>query len=149
MPSAGDLGKPATPHRLTWAAIILAIVACGIGLFLGQVAALIYQYMLGFFIGTGPGFARGILSEGLPQLLAGGIAGGLAIYAPSLVFKHANLEIVFYCLATLVVLLTGLSLLLLPTSEPQIAATAAAIVASGLGTVVGAYWAQRHRRGLE
>ena len=149
MPSAGDLGEPAEPHRLTWAAIILAVIACLVGLAIGQIAALIYQYMLGFFIGVGPGFVRGILSEWFSQLLAGLIAGGLAIYAPSLVFKRANLEIVFYCLATLVVLLTIPSLLFLPPSEPQVVATAGAIVASALGTVVGAYWAQRNRRGLE
>src|SRR5262245_21281599 len=105
-------------HRLTWLAIIVAILMTIPGLVLGGIAAWIYKaFMLPYLEGNllnwiTAGWFEKLTVAVFPNVVQGMAAGAFGIYITSKILKFANYEIVAYSTATIVVALTlfGLSL---------------------------------------
>ncbi len=128
-------------HRLTWAAAIVAIVVTIPALIIGQVAALIYSYLSFFLFGLSffPEIVRTIFIAWFGQLLAGGVAGGLAMWLAFLIFKRSNRSAVFYSLATFVVLLAVVSIASGAILSRLFGVGTVGVIASAVGTIGIAY----------
>ncbi|MBK1671005.1 hypothetical protein CKO28_23645 [Rhodovibrio sodomensis] len=131
-------------HAQTAGAIPVAFVLCIVGLFVGELAKMLYLLFVG------PMFEGGVLnwlSGGLfgeialswfPPLLQGMIGGTVGIYLTSQILKRANYLIVAYALAAVVGAfgLVGVAGLL---QRNGVDLAQVAVVANTVGTVVGLF----------
>ena len=127
-------------NRLTWAAALLAILILVPGLFVGQIAAFVYAFVLRFFIGYFPDIVETIVVAWFGQLLAGAVAGALAVTAACHIFKQANRTVVFYSLAIFVVVLTAFGLVAQFGMSQALSLNTVEIIASAVGAISIAYF---------
>lgn len=92
-----------TKYKLTWAAIISAIILIVPGFIIGGVVAILYKWSLGHFIGIGGDhwfFFMEWIDKAIllwfPALIHGAVGGVFAITITGKIFKSANLKIVSY-----------------------------------------------------
>ena len=137
-----DQQQAGQAHRLTWLAVVLAFLLLIPGILVGALIAYVYRFFLSWFVAGGlfdwlsAGWFSEILLVYFPALLAGLVAGGLAIYVTSKILRHANYEIVMYATAAIVIAFTILSLLL-NFGQHGLNLTILEIAANTFGIVMG------------
>ena len=104
--------------KWTWLAIIVAFLLLIPFLFVGGLAAYLYNALYGWIFEGGlfnwitAGWFEKIVKVVFPSIIQGGVAGFLALFVTSKILKRANYEVVAYTISGIVIFLTLLTLLL-------------------------------------
>lgn len=123
--------------KLTWAAIVAALVFLVPSVIVGGYVSLIYKWFLSNLVS--PGFFASILYTWFPGFLHGSIGGIGAIGGAYAIFKRADYNVVCYSFSSIVVFVLVFSSLAVITFRHIPLSEAILIASQTVGIVAGAF----------